>query len=333
MSNQAQAAGTQMADPGAVWRVINGCSAYFVAVAGVRLGVFDALASGPLDAPTLAARCGAPATRVQMLCDALVGIGLLGRDGAAYVNTPESDTFLVGERPRSMRDLLLHSPGPFENWPALAGTVRGESPPQVVGGDFYRDLVRATFPTQYAAACALRDDLGTVTRVLDLGAGAAPWAIALLETNPDAGAVLNDLPAVIDITRESAAAHGCADRCSFVAGDYFDVELDDAAFDVVVLGHVLRAEGADGARRLLRRALGALRPGGTVVVADYFLDDDRQGPVNALLLGATMMAATPDGATFTRTAYRGWLADAGATSVEARQPVPFQEVLLARKPG
>jgi hypothetical protein len=46
-----------------------------------------------------------------------------------------------------------------------------------------------------------------------------------------------------------------------------------------------------------------------------------------------MMAATPDGATFTRTAYRGWLADAGATSVEARQPVPFQEVLLARKPG
>jgi hypothetical protein len=38
----------QVADPGAIWRVINGATAYFVAVAGVRLGVFDALADGPL---------------------------------------------------------------------------------------------------------------------------------------------------------------------------------------------------------------------------------------------------------------------------------------------
>jgi SAM-dependent methyltransferase len=323
----------QVADPGAIWRVINGATAYFVAVAGVRLGVFDALADGPLAVTAVAARCDAPVERVGLLCDALAGIGLLGRDGDAYRNTVESDTFLVAERPRSMRELLLFSPGPIENWPVLAATVRGATPPHVVGGDFYRDLVRATFPTQYAAACAVRAELGTVTSVLDLGAGAAPWAIALLEAGPDARAVLNDLDDVIDITRESVAAHGLEERCSFVAGDYFDVALDAGAFDVVVLAHVLRAEGAGGAPRLLRRALDALRPGGTVVVADYFLDDDRSGPLNALLLGATMMAATRAGATFTRSEYRDWLAGAGATDVEARQPVPFQEVLLARKPG
>jgi ubiquinone/menaquinone biosynthesis C-methylase UbiE len=327
------AAGTQVADPGAVWRVINGCTAYFVAVAGVRLGVFDALATGPLGASALAARCDAPVARVETLCDALVGIGLLEHEGDRYANTLESDTFLVGERPRSMRDLLLYSPGPVENWLALDETVRGAAPPHVVGGDFYRDLVRATFPTQYAAASALRGEIGPFERLLDVGAGAAPWAIALLETSPDARAVVNDLPEVIDITRESVEARGCGDWCEFLAGDYFDVALEPAAFDVVVLAHVLRAEGVDGARRLLARALGALRPGGTVVVADYFLDDDRRGPLNALLLGVTMMAATPAGATFTRDEYRHWLTEAGAVDIEARQPVPFQEVLLARKPG
>jgi ubiquinone/menaquinone biosynthesis C-methylase UbiE len=323
------------ADPGAIWRVINGCTAYFVAVGGVRLGVFDVLASGPLDATALAARCAAPVARVVTLCDALVGIGLLDRggDGDCYANTLESDTFLVAERPRSMRDLLLHSPGPIENWPALAETVRGATPPAVVGGDFYCDLVRATFPTQYAAASAIRAEIGPVDRVLDLGAGAAPWALALLEVNTEARAVVNDLPEVIDITRASVTAHGCDDRCTFVAGDYFDAAFDAAAFDVVVLAHVLRAEGAGGAPRLLARALTALRPGGTVIVADYFLDDDRRGPLNALLLGVTMMAATPAGATFTRTEYRSWLTEAGAIDIEARQPVPFQEVLLARKPG
>ncbi len=333
MNSQAQTAGAPVADPGAVWRVINGCSAYFVAVAGVRLGVFDALATGPLDAPALAARCETPAPRLRTLCDALVGIGLLGRDGDAYVNTLESDAFLVAARPRSMQDLLLHSPGPIENWPALDDTVRGAAPPHVVGGDFYRDLVRATFPTQYAAASALRAELGDVEAVLDLGAGAAPWTIALLEANRDARAVVNDLPDVIDITRQSVAAHGCSDRCTYVAGDYFEVALDTGAFDVVVLAHVLRAEGAERAPRLLRRAVDALRPGGVAVVADYFVDDDRQGPLNALLLGATMMAATTTGATFTRSEYRGWLSAAGLTDVAARQPVSFQEVLIARKPG
>jgi SAM-dependent methyltransferase len=321
------------ADPGAIWRVINGCNAYFVAVAGVRLGVFDALADGPLDVTALAGRCDGPVARVELLCDALAGIGLLARDGDTFTNTAESHAFLVGDRPRSMRELLVHSPGPYENWPALGETVRGATPPHVVGGDFYRDLVRATFPTQYAAASALRDRIGPVERVLDLGAGAAPWTLALLETNPGARAVVNDLPEVIAITRASVEAHGGADRCKLLAGDYFDVDLDAGGFDVVVLAHVLRAEGADGAQRLLTRALAALRPGGTVVVADYFLDDDRSGPINALLLGVTMMAATPHGATFTRSEYRNWLAAAGAVDVEACQPVPFQEVLLARKPG
>jgi ubiquinone/menaquinone biosynthesis C-methylase UbiE len=322
---------TEPPDAGVIWQLINGLGAYWVAVAAVELGVFEALDASPMTGEMLAKTIGCDCDRLGAVCDTLVGMKLLDRADEHYELTPESDAFLVGSRTGSMRDLLLHSPGPWDNWPALSATIRGSPPPLIVGDDFYQSLVRATFPTQHAVAARVAPTLGAVNRVLDLGAGAGPWTIALLETFPTATAVVNDLPGVLEIARETATANDVAERCEFRPGDYFTVPLPEAAFDVIVLAHVLRGEGRAGAPQLLARAAQAVRPGGQVLVADYFLDDDRRGPLNALLLGATMVAATPSGATFTRAEFSGWLGDAGFVDIEFRQPLPFQAVIVARR--
>jgi ubiquinone/menaquinone biosynthesis C-methylase UbiE len=320
----------ERADPTAIWRIINGFGAYFAAVAAVRLGVFDALQQRPLDAAQLAEECGADRARLAPLCDVLAGIGLLRRGDDEYALTPESEAFLTTTGPRSMRELLLRSPGPWENWPVLDETIRGGPPPHLVDAPFYEELVPATFPTQFAVARSVAESIGSVTNVLDLGAGAAPWAIALLLANPHARATLNDLPPVLDIARANARTYGVDQRCEFVAGDYFDLALPPAAFDAVVFGHVLRAEGLDGARRLFDCVLPVLRPGGLVIVADYFVEDDHRGPINALLLGVTMTASTRTGSTLTYGECRELLAAAGVDDVELLQPMPSQEVMIGR---
>jgi SAM-dependent methyltransferase len=316
-------------DPAAIWRVINGYSAYWVVVAGVEIGVFDHLADGAADLDALAATLSCDPLRLRVLCDALVGLSLLQRDRDYYALVPDSATFLVTGGDRSMRELLLHSPGPRGNWPAFAETIRGTDPPEPAGEEFYAQLVRATFPTQRAAAAALAPALGPYSDVLDLGAGAAPWTVGLLEHAPAARATVNDLPGVLPIAREMLETRALADRCTFVAGDFYTVSLPEHAFDVVVLAHVLRVEGPE----LLERAARSLRRGGRVVVADYFLDDDRRGPLNALLLGATMAAAVPGGTTYPRDEYERWLAGAGFVDVEFRSPLPFQDVMIATTPG
>ena len=169
--------------------------------------------------------------------------------------------------------------------------------------------------------------------MVDLGAGAAPWAIALLEVFPGAQAIVNDLPDVVPLTEAMLAEHGVLERARLLPGDYRRVPLAAEAFDVAVLGHVCRAEGEDGARALIARAADALRPGGTLVVADHFVDDAREASVNARLLGVTMMANTRHGATFTRREFREWLGSAGLVRVELLEPLPFTEVMLARKEG
>lgn len=320
-----------VADPGPVWATIAGYQFYWAAVAGVELGIFDALADSPASPADLASRTGCAVGRTRSLADVLVASGLLRRDaGDGYAITDTARTFLVSGSDRSMTDLLLRSPGPWQNWAGLAATVRGADPPVPADASFYAALVRATFPTQYSAAKVLASRMSAANSVLDVGAGAAPWSIALLEASPTARATAVDLPEVIPAAAHAAMEHGVRDRMELIAGDYWDVPFDAAAFDVVVLGHVLRAEG-DRAPDLVARAAEALSPEGTLVVADYFIDDDRGGPVNSLLLGLTMMTATPGGRTSTRSEHRSWFADAGLAFVEEHRLIPGQEVMTARR--
>lgn len=315
-----------------MWATIAGYQFYWAAVAGVQLGVFDTLAKSPANAAELAASADCAPARMRGLADVLVASGLVTRGSRdEYLITETAKAFLVSGAQRSMTDLLLRSPGPWQNWPQLASTIQGADPPVPADGHFYAALVRATFPTQYAAAQVFASRIPTATSVLDLGAGAAPWSIAILEAFPAATAKAVDLPEVLPAAESSMAARGLAGRFELTAGDYWEVPLDAEAFDVVVLGHVLRAEG-DRAPELVRRAAGALAPGGLLVVADYFVDDDRAGPMNSLLLGLTMMTATTEGRTSTRSEHRSWLEAAGLTGVDGMQLTPGQEIMTARKP-
>jgi SAM-dependent methyltransferase len=194
--------------------------------------------------------------------------------------------------------------------------------------------VRATFPTQHRLATRTAGLLGWARhpgapRVLDLGAGGAPWAIALLQQHPAATAVVNDLPDIVEEAVARAVTAGVDDRIETRAGDYYEVDLDAGAFDVVVLGHICRAEGEDGSRRLIGRARSALRPGGRVLLADYFLDNGRKHNVLGALMGATMIAATSRGRPFTHEDAHRWLSEAGFGSIRLLEPIRFNQVYVA----
>lgn len=326
--------------PAAVWSIIQGYTGYWVSNAAVQLGVFVALAGGaPRTADELATELAAAPAQLEVLLDALVGIGLLVRSGAGYALSEVSSRFLVPGGESYMGDLLVHSPGRHENWPLLAGTVSSGVPVFPVDEDtvFWRTLARATFTTQHALAARTAELVGmrgdAPLRILDVGAGAAPWAIALLQALPRAHAIANDLPDVVSLAEELANRHGVGDRLATRGGDYRSIAIAPDDFDVVVLANVVRTEGENGAPLLLSRAADWLRPGGTLLLADYFVDADGRGSAAALLLGATMMANTINGRTFTEQRFRDWVGDAGLAAVEVLEPVPGAKVMLARRGG
>jgi O-methyltransferase domain len=330
-------------DPGELlarfWRLVNGFSTYFAVLAADELGVFEALADGPAAVSVLAGRLGADPARLRALLVGNLAAGTVSTDGETFALTPLSVAHLVPSHTGYLGPLLRQSPGPVENWPALASTVRGADPPRDITrepGTYLRALVEATFPLQLAVARAvvageLSGRLPETATVVDLGAGCAPWAIAVLESRPRARAVVNDLAGVIAAGERELGARGLADRVTFLEGSYWSVEVPQDEADLVVLGHVCRAEGDDGARTLVGRAAGALRRGGSLVVTEYLLDDDLAGPVQAQLLGTTMLTNTRRGATFTRRQARAWIEAAGLRLVTETSPVPPTAVLVATR--
>jgi 2-polyprenyl-3-methyl-5-hydroxy-6-metoxy-1,4-benzoquinol methylase len=155
----------------------------------------------------------------------------------------------------------------------------------------------------------------------------------MLTACPQGSAVVNDLPGVLEVARRKTAEFGVADRCEFRPGNYFEIEIEPAAYDIVVLGHICRAEGAEGAQRLIRMAFDALRPGGRVVLADYFQDPEKRMNPHAVMMGVTMMASTANGFTFTTDEFGGWLRTVGFTDLRLIEPIGFQQSIVATRPS
>ena len=199
-------------------------------------------------------------------------------------------------------------------------------------------LVEGTFTTMWR--CASRADFKmrysalAAPRILDLGAGGAP----LVDRHApglrrDGRATVNDLEGVLDVARRKTAEHGVADRCEFLPGDFHTIPIEANAYDIVVLGHICRTEGPDGARHLVERAYAALRPEGRLVMADYFIGPNHKTNPHAVLMGMTMMASTTGG--FGVTTDRrppSWLRDAGFEALRLIEPIGFQFAYLASKP-
>ena len=322
-----------------VWAVIQGYSSYWLLMASIDLGVFDALHRyGTSSGGELAARLGAAPRDLAAVLDGLVVLGLLEQVDDRYLLNDTAERYLLSDGPATMAALVALAPGPHDNWRALPSTIRGGRPPRPVdrSAEFYRPLVRATFPTQHRAARRAAGMIGWgrtpgAPRVLDLGAGGAPWAMALLE-HPAATAVVNDLPGVIEEAATRAAEAGVADRVELRPGSYHDVELEDGEFDAVVLGHVCRAEGEAASRRLVARSWSALRPGGRLLLADYFADNRRKHNTFGVLMGATMTASTTSGQAVTHADAHQWLVDIGFAPIRLLEPIALNHVFVATKP-
>ena len=326
---------------GPVWQVIQAGSTYWMLVAAIDLGVFDALEElGPQTVDVVAQHLKVDAVHLQHLLDAMVTLGFLDQVREIYELTETAERYLCTNGAASMAALVRVSPGPLNNWMNLAETIRSGRVDQPIENDmagFYGPLVLATFATQHRAASRLGLRLGWPRipglRVLDLGAGCAPWAIALLEQSAEATAVVNDLPEVIGLAEQTVSERGLGPRVTFVPGDFHGIPIETSAFDVVVLGHVCRTEGEELANSLISRAVNALKAGGKLIVADYFADNERKLNPFGVQMGMTMLANTKRGRVLTHANMCQWLYAQPLEAIRLLEPIGFNFVYVATKLG
>jgi len=289
-----------------------------------RLGVLQRLSSEPADPAGLARDCAIDERGARLLLAALAGLGIVEAAGdGSYRATGPDLTGLT-----TMLDLWSRLPEVIRDSRPVIAADRPEGAaaiyPTVVPrlGTWFADAAELAAEhlsdTHRSPARAPSGQDGRVPglRVLDIGAGAAPWSLALARRDPDCRVTAVDFPAVLECTRRAVAASGCEKQVSYVGGDLFDVNFGRAAYDLAIAGNLCHLFDEIANRRLLRRLVDALRPGGTVAILDALPNERLDGPRSVVLYGLGLLWRTEGGRIYPFSTYAGWLRDTGYEAVE-----------------
>jgi 2-polyprenyl-3-methyl-5-hydroxy-6-metoxy-1,4-benzoquinol methylase len=180
-----------------------------------------------------------------------------------------------------------------------------------------------------AAALGIAKATGPVS-VLDLAAGSGVWSIVLAQRSPQVRVTAVDWPAVLTVTRRVAERHAVADRYRFVAGDLATADFG-SGHDVATLGHILHSEGVERSRALVRKTATALRPGGTIAIAEWLVNEERTGPPPGLIFAVNMLVNTEHGDTWSFGEIRRRLEEAGFVKARTLQCRGVSPLILAEK--
>ncbi len=274
---------------------------------------------------------------IGILCDALVAIGLLEKQTGQYRITPLAMEALLESSPGLLRHSVLHAEGIYRRWADLEhAVIRGEPLPRPQP-HLDREKNRVFIMGMHANAAGKADrlvemlDLTDVQRAVDIAGGPGTYLMALLKRKPDLDVTLIDLPLTLETASEIIRDAGYEDRIRLKAMDVFEGnEAFGEAFDLAILSNILHIE--DEARNLsvLRRIHASLRPGGTLVVQDFFTDAEGTTPPSAAIFSVNMLTATARGRSWPRSLVAGWLKSAGFRTIQMTGKGLDSEIWIVR---
>jgi SAM-dependent methyltransferase len=294
--------------------------------AAARLGILERLDRGPADAAELEQACAVSRRGAELLLSALAGQGLLAPVGpgryAAVV--PLADVWRLVE-PWQRLEAALGDGRPLAagDTPAGAESLYAELVP----------LLADLFAPAAHRAAGLLACAGP--RVLDVGAGAAPWSIALAAPEPARHVTAIDLPEVLAATRRAVAEAGLEAQFEFVPGDMFVLEWPrGCGYDLVLAANIFHLFGEDANRRLVARLFEAVRPDGTLAIVDVLPGERLDGPLSTVLYALGLLLRSGNGRAYPLSTYTRWLEGAGFDAIETRDlsAAPPFTLVTARRP-
>ena len=310
-------------------------------VAASRLGVFDALTDGAVDAGALAARLGLHAAALGKLLNLLVATGYLRHGRSGYGLTRVSRKWLAADSPTSLRDSMELR---ILEWQVIDTTedyVRTGKALDVhdrIAGDQWTTYQRGMHALARLSAAELVSRLRLprgAAAMLDIGGGHGAYSVAFCRAGPGRRATILDLPEAVAAAAPILAAAGMGERVVHRAGDARAEDLGTEAWDLILVAQLVHHLDAAANADLVRRAAGALKPGGRLAILDVFRPESPGAGGQAGALLDLYFAITSDSGTWPAGTIAGWCRSAGlrpGRTIHLRT-TPGISVATASRPG
>jgi O-methyltransferase/methyltransferase family protein len=302
-----------------------------------EVGLFAHLAAGAATLEDLAAQTGVAPSRLRVVADAMVVLGLLECQDGAYRNAPVAETFLSGATPADLRPFLrFWDRLSYPTWMRFEDAVRTGRPQSTLSlpeedQRIFSDGVEAI---QAAPAQALPDryDFSRHDRVLDLGGGTGSWLLAILGRHPHLTGTLFELPMAAGIARQRFADHPAGKGAEVVEGDFF-VDAIPEGHDAVLIANVMHLFSPEHNLDLLRRTRERVPDSARLLLVDFWTDRTHTQPALAALMAGEFLVITGEGDVYSEEEAAGWLTESGWRALERIALVGPISVVVAQASG
>jgi O-methyltransferase domain/Dimerisation domain len=311
----------------------------------VEPGVFSTLANAPADLPTLQRKLALHQRSARDFLDALVALKLLERENGIYSNTLDTDLFLDRAKPSYIGGVLeMANARLYGFWGSLTEALRtGELQNESKGGG--EDIFAALYadPEQLRRFLSAMSGIsaGTAHAIaanfpwrdyktfMDLGSAQGMVPATLARAHPHRSGIGFDLPPVKPVFEEFIAHRAVEDRVRFQGGSFFEDPLPKV--DVIIMGHILHDWDLAQKKELLGKVFDALPKGGTVIVYDAIIDDDRRKNAFGLLMSLNMLIETPGGFDYTAEDCQAWMREVGFSKTRVEPLIGPDSMVIGLK--
>ncbi len=297
-------------------------------------GIFDLL-EHPVSAQEIATALNWSERGTTMLLGGLLSLDLITLSDGKYQNTEASSACLVTGGAAYQGNLMQHTMNGRDAWASLTACIQSgtcQIDVQRRSGEALKSFILGmrNIAQMSARECLAAVDLSGFRHMLDLAGGPGTYGITFQQQFPELHVTLFDRPEVVAIAREQVSEAGLSSRFSFIGGDCICDDLGNG-YDLVFLSNIIHSFGTEENAGLMRRAYDALVPGGTLIIKDFILDNDRQGPAYGLMFALQMLVHTTAGNTYSFEEIQRWTDAAGFRQGESISLTPQTRLWIARK--
>ncbi|PKO28163.1 MAG: hypothetical protein CVU24_01065 [Betaproteobacteria bacterium HGW-Betaproteobacteria-18] len=290
-------------------------------IAAGRLGLFEALAVGPLSVAKLAAKIDSSNKGTAALTDFLIALGYLEKHGDHLANTASTQRWFTSRGKVDYTPGLLWTHEAWSMMGGLAEAVRGGHPENILWNAMVEKPHLGDLFSSYMAAFA--SDLGAdllkhvpvqaeYRQLLDLGGSHGLHAIRFCHHYPQLNAAIVDLPSALTKTGKTIKNEGLSERIDLIPGDLQEQNWG-INHDLVFYLSVAHNHTVDENRLVFQRIFNSLNPGGLLVIHEYLTKTPKNALDAAFRLTLLLETGTQ---TYSYDDYSNWLTEAGFKSVE-----------------
>lgn len=316
-------------DPSNIMKTGMGFWAAKTLLTAVKLELFTQLATQSLAGSEIKHRLGLHDRGLYDFLDALVALGFLKKTGnkesAVYSNSPDAELFLDKCKLTYVGGILeMANNRLYPFWNFLEEGLKTGKPQNEIrtGGsnlfdeiyndkDKTREFVNAMGGAQSGnfKAFAMQFDFSGYNTLCDIGGAGGLLSAHVALNNSHMKCISFDLPPVSPIALENMSKMGLVDRVEIRSGDFFNDPFPEA--DVITMGNILHDWSTKDKKKLIGKAYEALPKGGSLVVIENIIDNERRENAFGLLMSLNMLIETAEGYDYTAADFDEWVKEAG----------------------